>query len=72
MHDDGLRLGIMDSGDGMTANVDASARYSLSCSWSGRLEDTLGPDDDDDGGGVSSMAVGGCSFPVCAECQCHR
>jgi hypothetical protein len=56
----------------MTAKLDASARYSLSCPWSRRLEDTLGPGDDD-GGGVSSMGAGGCAFPVCvAECQCHR
>ena len=30
--------------------VDASARYSLSCPCSRRLEDTLGPGDDDGGG----------------------
>jgi hypothetical protein len=46
---DGLRLG-MELRMGMTAKVDGSARYSLSCPLSWRLEDTLGPGDDDGGG----------------------
>ena len=68
--DDDAQAGdVMHGGDG----DDASARYSLSCYSSRHLEDTcwvlvmMMAE-----GFFSSMGVGGRSFPVCAECQCHR
>lgn len=56
----------------MTPKVDASARYSLSCPWSRRLQDTLGPDDDDDDGG-QGFPSGGWWVPLHARSsQCVR
>jgi hypothetical protein len=55
----------------MTPKVDVSARYSLSCLWSRRLQDTLRPDDDDDGG--QGFPSGGWWVPLHARSsQCVR